>query len=492
MADIQNKKTTSIILFLCIVFLGAGLRLYHLGFNGFWFDEIGVANVAYAENILEILRISKSHVMAMPLDYLIAYLTSRVGNSEFILRLPAAIWGILSIVALYFIARDMSEYKAVPFYSAFLLAISPIHVYYSQELRFYAVLVFFVLAGALSLKKAIQFPAMKNWLIYHAVILIGCFFHIYVLFVLVLGGIWLFIIWLQKKNGGQVIGKFVITNINILIIVFAAVYLLTSNQHTGTVYTNVFQVILKAVAAGLGVMPYNFSRDNMFAVIVSILFLIPFVYGLIHFLSGKAGLWNQGIALFIPVAVILLVGFDLVKAYFIQSRQFLFVLPFVLYVMAYGVFLIGVKISPDPQMENRYQRVLPVVFLSIFIIVSGISLHQYYQTPKSYVREIVQQLQYPDESENTIFITPPYDVGSFLYYYQKIYGDKYAGRLIGFEGSDIDQLQFLPGDFVMIDSSLGNIDINWLENYGMTPILITHPLQNRMDILWLLPDSPDS
>jgi hypothetical protein len=246
------------------------------------------------------------------------------------------------------------------------------------------------------------------------------------------------------------------------------------------------------VAAGLGFMPYNFSWGNMFAISVTILFLIPFVYGLIHFLSGKAGLWNQGIALFISVAVILLVGFDLAKKYFIQSRQFLFVLPFTLYVLAYGMFLLGKIAFPEPQMKSRYQIIVPAILFSFFIIVNGVSLHQFYQTPKSYVREIVQQLEYPIKSENTIYITPPYDVGSFLYYYQKIYGDKYPGRLIGFKSSDIDQLQIVPGDFVMVDTLLGKLDTNWLENHGMTPILITHPMQNKMDILWLLPESPDS
>jgi uncharacterized membrane protein len=481
----HSKKNLSIIL---LVGIGCVLRFYHLGLKGFWFDEIGVANVAYAENIFQILRISKSHVMAMPFDYLVAYLASRVQNSEFVLRLPSAIWGTLSIFLVYLLSKQITENEKIALLSAGFLAITPIHVYYSQELRFYASLVFFVLAGTLALFHAIKIPTMKNWFIYDAIVLIGCFFHIYVLFVLILGTVWLFLLWLKKMNVDQIIGQFVISNIWVCAIVFSGVYLLTSNQHTGTVYENVFSRIISAVISGLGFEPLYIDNHTL-SILFVFLISIPFVIGLIHYLKGKAGIWNQGMAILILVFTIIVIAFDLFKAYFIEARQFLGVLPFVLMVLSAGLFkLINWTAIHFPKIKN-FNVIVLGIFVALIFLGNGYSLYRYYKTPKSYIREIVEQIQYPISDENTIYISPPYDVGSFLYYYQKEHGENYEGRLIGFEGTSIDSKVYIPGDMVILDQSLDSVDKTWLTNHGFESIYISNSLQNRDDILWLLPDS---
>ena len=72
--------------------LALGLRLYQLGTPGRWLDEIGQARIAM-QPLRELLEGVRTHLGAAPLDYLLAAAFVRISHPEWILRLPAALWG---------------------------------------------------------------------------------------------------------------------------------------------------------------------------------------------------------------------------------------------------------------------------------------------------------------------------------------------------------------------------------------------------------------
>jgi len=117
-----------------LTLLGAALRAYHLGLDSYWLDEatsIVIARSNWTDIWNNVGQSSKP-----PLFYFLLKLWLPLGESEGITRLLALLWGTLSIPTQYWLGRTMVD-RRVGFLSAAILALSPFHVTYSQELRMY-------------------------------------------------------------------------------------------------------------------------------------------------------------------------------------------------------------------------------------------------------------------------------------------------------------------------------------------------------------------
>lgn len=136
---IEERSRYNILLLLAIVAVAAALRLYKIGRWSFWGDEwITVRRTT---------ELSLSLFDLPSLSLLITRLTlDTLGTTEAAARLPAALIGLLTIPALYFVARRMFD-PLVALLACLLLAVSQWHLYWSQNARFYtALLLFFTLA----------------------------------------------------------------------------------------------------------------------------------------------------------------------------------------------------------------------------------------------------------------------------------------------------------------------------------------------------------
>ncbi|HLE25506.1 MAG TPA: glycosyltransferase family 39 protein [Thermodesulfobacteriota bacterium] len=117
-----------------------------------WLDE--AISVWFAnESLGNIIIKQTSADVHPPFYYIVLSLWINVfGNGEFEVRLLSAIFGILSIPLLYLIVKDL--FGNLPaLISALMLALSPFHVYYSQEARMYSILTFFVLLSIFFMAK---------------------------------------------------------------------------------------------------------------------------------------------------------------------------------------------------------------------------------------------------------------------------------------------------------------------------------------------------
>lgn len=160
--NIINRKLSPAALLIVIIFFAAVLRLYNLGVNppSLFGDELDVGYQAYS-----ILKTGKDYQgNFMPLNFRsIAewrsplYLYSAVptvavfGISPWGVRLPAAIFGILSVAAIYFLAKELvagkDNLKGVPILSAFLMAVSPWSLQYSRAGFEVTEMLFFLISG---------------------------------------------------------------------------------------------------------------------------------------------------------------------------------------------------------------------------------------------------------------------------------------------------------------------------------------------------------
>lgn len=126
-------------LLILVTLLAAVLRFYKLGEWSFWGDEL--FSVSGREDGFNYTLVRQSLSLA-----LIQEVVSIHGISEWSARLVPALVGILSVPLLYWPVKKMFG-PAVGLLSGLLLALSPWHLYWSQNARFYtALLLFYSLA----------------------------------------------------------------------------------------------------------------------------------------------------------------------------------------------------------------------------------------------------------------------------------------------------------------------------------------------------------
>jgi len=130
----KNPLYTTIAL-AAITLLAAALRFYQLGAWGFWIDEIYTINRA--------LGGVASDAFTNPLSFrLIGLALASLGTDEFNARLLPAVIGVISIPVFYFPIRRLFG-TTTALLAVLLLAVSPWHLHWSQNARFYTALVLF-------------------------------------------------------------------------------------------------------------------------------------------------------------------------------------------------------------------------------------------------------------------------------------------------------------------------------------------------------------
>ncbi|MCS7259414.1 MAG: glycosyltransferase family 39 protein [Anaerolineae bacterium] len=122
---------------LCIAIIWGGfaLRLYRLGAPSLWYDETVSAYLA-RQSVPDLIH-HTVHDIHPPAYYVFLHYWMRwVGDSEFALAFFSLIFGVLLIALTHRLACRLLGQQAA-LWSAFLVAISPFHLWYSQEVRMY-------------------------------------------------------------------------------------------------------------------------------------------------------------------------------------------------------------------------------------------------------------------------------------------------------------------------------------------------------------------
>jgi len=167
-------------LLVLITFLAAGLRFYHLGTKGLWVDEIFTATFASADNdwITVAQRALSTPIPTPPLWFWITHLFLKfLGSSDAVVRSPSAVAGVLGVLAIYKVGARLFD-RTTGLLSAFLLAVSPVHVYFSREARFYAAVVLFSLLSLYFLHQGIHSGGKRWWVGFTAATLANLYIHL--------------------------------------------------------------------------------------------------------------------------------------------------------------------------------------------------------------------------------------------------------------------------------------------------------------------------
>lgn len=121
-----------------VLLLGFCLRLFRITLNDIWTDE-AYSYFLSLQSIPQIIRgtITDQHP---PFYYILLHYWLLIGHDLFILRLLSVMIGTTSIALIYRIGKHMVN-SSVGLTASFLLSISPIHIWYSQETRMYILLI---------------------------------------------------------------------------------------------------------------------------------------------------------------------------------------------------------------------------------------------------------------------------------------------------------------------------------------------------------------
>ena len=137
-AELNANNLFQYILLAVITLLALGIRLYKIGEWGFWIDEIYTINRAVGD-LGSITIPMSTRLINIPLGIL--------GIDEFSARIVPGMLGVISIPIFFFPIRKLTN-GMTALLASLLLALSPWHLYWSQNARFYsALMLFYGLAG---------------------------------------------------------------------------------------------------------------------------------------------------------------------------------------------------------------------------------------------------------------------------------------------------------------------------------------------------------
>jgi hypothetical protein len=173
---IHPPSHVSIAALCAILLLGGFLRLYALE-SGLWLDEI-VTQRNYVSlpfgDVLTSFSDQNQHLLytLMARASVLAF-----GDSSYALRLPAALFGLGSLCALYLFARRVTTDQEALIATA-LMAFSYHHIWFSQNARGYTGLLFWTLLASWFFLRALTEPRRRLWLLYACAVTLGLYTHL--------------------------------------------------------------------------------------------------------------------------------------------------------------------------------------------------------------------------------------------------------------------------------------------------------------------------
>lgn len=183
--------------------VGVTLRLYGLGDESLWMDEVFTLTVA-TESTLEYLLFGLPAVEPHPpLHTVIMWGWVRfMGVSEVALRLPSVAFGVATIPVLYSVGRTLYGRAAAGIAVAFF-AVAPFQIWYAQEARMYTLYVFLTVLSIWCLLRLLDDFTRRRAAAYVGVAALLAYTHVFALFVLLSQAV--FLAWLSVRREGHVV-----------------------------------------------------------------------------------------------------------------------------------------------------------------------------------------------------------------------------------------------------------------------------------------------
>lgn len=159
---------------LCVItLLGSALRLYQIGTQSLWFDELLSVTISKL-NLATVITSPAS--IDPPLYYILLHLWLGLGHDDSIVRLLSALPEILAIPAMYVLGRKMFNVQ-VALVATSIFAVAPLQIFYSQEARMYAFLILFSILSIWAYVRAVESNQKRDWALWVLASVLSLYTH---------------------------------------------------------------------------------------------------------------------------------------------------------------------------------------------------------------------------------------------------------------------------------------------------------------------------
>jgi mannosyltransferase len=404
---------------LILTIIAAVLRIYNLDLNSLWLDE--AATIEYS---------SKGFMMAWtyfaageynpPLFYWITGFMMNFGNSEFILRLAPAIFGIIAIPLTYLLGKEWKD-ENTGLAAAALLTFSPWHLYYSQEARTYSLSVALAILLMLFYLKALKDNSYKNWIIVGVIAAIGCWAHLYFAILVLTLFVHALMIYIDFKHPIKSLAKPLVgitTYIWIALPVILVVFFGLWSRRTAQAPTYGIK--------GFAVITDFFWNFGSYIQWVSILFFLLLVAGIYLTYRDDEQNKTKNVLLVLTFIIIpLIITIPLSYIVPMVTRYLIFLLPFILIIMVQPLLFLK---------DRRLQALLVCAVIAFGVPTLTIQETQF---TKDDFRGYIKYLDTITQPGDTVIAVPEYIDLPIKYYYNNttrgtfFYGGSNVSQILG-------------------------------------------------------------
>jgi len=410
-----NRKNFKLYILFLIISTGIFLRIYNLGRQSIWLDEARAffrANKSVHELWSNQIKESNPPLYDILLHYFLRFINKK---DEFHIRFFSAIMGIL-LIPLSFIAGRSLFGQRVGLFSSLLVAISPYHIYYSQDTKMYTFLSFLSLASFFIYYLALERDKVMYWCSYALITILLIYCHNYG-FLLFLTQIIIFVIFYKKYP--ENLAKFLL--INQIIFIFSIPRINCISQQILLDYNP----WIRSPSARDVVNTFTYFSLLSWHLQLTPSVIIAFIIGLpiYLFLFGMAILVKNGdkysnlkrfsisdkiifIKLYLFIPLLLAMLFSLKKPIFVSGRYDMVVFPAFCLLISFAL--------------NRIKKDVWRTFLiRCIVIATSVCLYNYYFIfEKSNDRTLAHYLQTKTDRD-TILVFTGLSLQPTLYYCEK-------------------------------------------------------------------------
>lgn len=199
---LPHERSHAVALF-CILLVGLILRLAHMRNEDAWFDEVSTL-MHLSEPTLSgfLAKVQLSNAPLQPLYPTLEYSWSRlIGASDISLRFLSLIPAMVTVYLAYLFGTIL-ESKRVGLLAAFLLSVSPTHIYYSEEIRMYAQVLCLMVFSLVCLVRIARSGGRLWWVLHFLTTVLIVWTHMLGAIILPIEA--LYLAWILRRRGARV------------------------------------------------------------------------------------------------------------------------------------------------------------------------------------------------------------------------------------------------------------------------------------------------
>jgi 4-amino-4-deoxy-L-arabinose transferase-like glycosyltransferase len=385
-----------------VVLVAIGLRLYHLSTQPLWLDEIFTVQIS-RQSLLVLLQDSFREPNP-PLYHLLEMLSSGIWNvqSEWGWRWLSALSGILTISGFYLLCRRFTS-RIVVALASLAFAVSPFHVYNSQEARSFAVVILLAVWSTILVADILSSKRRLRWWVALAVLSILGIYTSYFYFVIV--GVQGLILWFRAPRRAWWI------YVAIIVICCVPIYFMLISTIPTTVGKRASLAPLTplAILQSLGGEPVRFGVYWQH-------WLLMGTVGGTALLGAFSSIRNKNTRLLglyfsfqiaIPLLLLMVLNLALgIRLPAFETRQFLILLPAI-----FSLFALGLEF-----LFNHVWKVIPGLVFASILVASFVGLQAYWRMIKSPESAMVLTIR-PELKPTDSVVSLDYYTAAASYFY---------------------------------------------------------------------------